>query len=135
MVDSVKQHTIRISTTVRITLNDEKQTVYVPVNIISQSGIPSRNILKEAAYKINKFEGVWSYDEKPAIKSYAVDDFHAYARMNNGFAVLHEEQECGIIWIEFNKNDMYAPITYDTDYSKNGNRTGVMRKETNDLLR
>lgn len=132
-IDSVKRYTIRVNTTIRVTLVDEKKTIFVPVNIISESGIPSQNILKEVAYKINKFEGVWSYDEGPAINSYAIEDFHAYARMSDSFAVLHEEQECGIIWIEFNKKDMYAPITYDTDYSKNGNRTGVMRKETNDV--
>lgn len=132
-VDSVRRFTIRIQTTIRVITNDDKKVIDVPVNIISQSGIPSQNILKEVAYKINKFEGIWSYDDKPALSNYAVEDFHAYARFGNSNAVLHEEQECGIVWIEFCDNDMFAPITYDTDYTKNGNLTGVIRKETNDI--
>lgn len=132
-IDSVKRHTIRIQTTIRVITTDDKKVIYVPVNIISESGIPSQNILKEVAYKINKFEGIWSYDGEPALSNYAIEDFHAYAQFDNSHAVLHEEQECGIIWIEFNDSDMFAPITYDTDYTSNGKRTGVIRKETNDI--
>ena len=112
----------------------------IPIHIL----IDDVNVKKAVVAEITKqthAHGELSYYKDDAydliFENFNFSIVSAFSTDSRGYAVFHEEQECGFSWLVITPDDLTAPITYESNYrysKDNKMSTFVKRVETNRVL-